>query len=158
MKRPSKTLESEAELYAAALNLLARREHSALELQHKLAQRGGAAATIAQVVQTLQAEGWQDDARFAEVYASSRFDKGYGPLRLRRDLQQCGVADIVVTAVLADFADQWSARLQRLRRRRFGESLPTTPAEQARQIRFLRQRGYTMDQIMPLFKPTETDS
>ncbi len=157
MRPLSKTLDSEAELRAAALNLLARREHSALELQHKLAQRGGTAATIAQVVQTLQAEGWQDDARFAEVYASSRFDKGYGPLRLRRDLQERGIAAAVVTTVLATFADQWSDRLQRLRRRRFGEPLPTTPAEQARQVRFLRQRGYTMDQIMPLFKLTETD-
>lgn len=156
MRLSKQTRDSPAELRAIALNLLARREHSALELRHKLAQRGGTAAHIEPVLQILQAEGWQDDARFAEVYANSRFDQGYGPLRLRRDLQERGIDNAVIAAVLAPFAEHWVTRLRHLQRKRFG-AIPATLAEQARQVRFLRQRGYTMDQIMPLFKLTEIE-
>lgn len=157
MRRLTKTADPESALRATALNLLARREHAALELRQKLTRRGFAGDAVDRVLERLRAEGWQDDTRFAEVYATSRIDKGYGPLRLRRELKERGITDTIVDTILAQFNDSWTARLKALHHRRFGEGPPGTPDERARRLRFLRQRGFTVDQIMQLFKLTEND-
>ncbi|MEZ5583185.1 MAG: regulatory protein RecX [Candidatus Competibacteraceae bacterium] len=67
------------------MQLLARREHTVLELQHKLAQRGFASVDIDSVLADLISEDLINEERYAEVYAHSRADKGYGPLRISRN-------------------------------------------------------------------------
>ena len=103
-----------------ALNLLARREHSALELQHKLSQRGFDRDIITPVLEYLSEQDWQSDYRFAEVYSHSRADKGYGPLRIRSELRERGVSDETVSEMLAQLEDFWIPRLTQLQRKRFG--------------------------------------
>ena len=135
-----------------ALRLLGRREHSALELQHKLTRRGHAAAAVSAVLAQLLDEGWIDDHRYAEVYAGARADKGYGPLRIRMELRERGVADEAIDGVLAELRELWTAKLRQLRRKRFGEGGPGSVGEKAKQLRFLRQRGFPLDQINQLFR------
>lgn len=141
----------EENLRRTALGLLARREHSVLELRHKLLARGHDEAAIEAELSRLAAEDYLNENRFAEVYAHSRVDRGYGPLRIHRDLRERGVPAETVNAVLAQLEDLWMERLQRLHGKRFGE-LPGNSADKARQLRFLRQRGFTLDQINRLFK------
>ena len=76
---------------ATALRLLARREHSRLELSLKLRQRKLPGDIINAVLDDYEKEGWLDDDRFADVYARQRMDLGYGPLRILGELQQRGV-------------------------------------------------------------------
>ncbi len=60
-----------------AMDLLARREHSVVELLEKLGQRfPDQAALMEEVVAGLRAEGLQSDRRFAESYARLRLDRG----------------------------------------------------------------------------------
>lgn len=153
MARLTATTDPLVGLRAAALNLLARREHSTLELRHKLARRGFDADQIAAVLGELQQRGWQDDGRFAEAYAVNRAERGYGPLRIRIELRERGIADHITERALTELADLWSANLERLHRKRFGAHLPADAAERARRQRFLRQRGFTTDQIKRLFRP-----
>ena len=54
---------------ATALRLLARREHSRLELSLKLRQRKLPGDIINAVLDDYEKEGWLDDDRFADVYA-----------------------------------------------------------------------------------------
>jgi regulatory protein len=135
-----------------ALGLLARREHSVLELNHKLLRRGFGSAEVEQVIEGLSAENLLSDVRFAEVYAHSRVDRGYGPLRIRRELRERGVSDDTVSGILTELDDDWSKHLVRVHHKRFGDRLPTNAAEKASQLRFLRHRGFTLEQIKRLFQ------
>ena len=132
---------------AVALRLLARREHSRLELSLKLRQRRIDEGIIAQVLDDYEQEGWLDDRRFADVYARQRIDQGYGPLRILGELQQRGVHQ--PPDCLEDMADSdWCDRAIRLRERRFGlADLRDAWDEKARQARFLSRRGFTSAQI-----------
>jgi regulatory protein len=65
------------ESYATALRLLARREHSELELRHKLIGRSFTDTIVDAVVIQLLDQGLLSDQRFAEVYARGRFERGY---------------------------------------------------------------------------------
>ncbi len=144
--------ESATAARTTALRLLARREHTALELRHKLLLRGFAPAGVDVALQQLSAADLLSDSRFAEVYAHSRADKGYGPLRIRQELSERGVADDSVAAVLASLEDCWMPKLNALHRKRFAGILPQDAAHQAGQVRFLRHRGFTLDQIKTLFR------
>lgn len=162
MKRPSpkptlpnkqQTVEDNSKrARETALNLLARREHSVLELRHKLSQRGFERAVIDPVLAHLSAENYLSDQRFAEVYSHSRADRGYGPLRIRSELRERGIDDATVNAVLTELDDFWLPKLSQLQRKRFGDTTRLEFAERARQTRFLRQRGYTLEQINRLFQ------
>ena len=83
--------DQEYKARATALRLLARREHSRLELHLKLRQRKVPGDIIESVLDEYESEGWLDDNRFADVYARQRMDLGYGPLRILGELQQRGV-------------------------------------------------------------------
>jgi regulatory protein len=135
-----------------ALRLLARREHSVLELHHKLVRRGFTATQIIPVLKQLVTEELLSDARYAEVYAHQRVDKGYGPLRIESELRERGVAEEIVSATLEHFHEVWMEKLAALHRKRFAAVSSDHSAEQVRQIRFLRQRGFTLEQIRCLLR------
>ena len=135
-----------------ALNLLTRREHSALELRHKLSQRGFSRDIITPVLEQLSEQDWLSDQRFAEVYSHSRADKGYGPLRIRSELRERGVSDKTIGEMLAQLDDFWMPKLIQLQRKRFGEQANVDFDARAKQTRFLRHRGYTLSQINQLFQ------
>ena len=137
---------------AKALELLARREHSRLELRQKLIRRGYPSERVEPVLEQLAEERLLDENRYAELYACARADKGYGPLRIDRELRERGVPDDAVAAALAGLADDWLPKLRELHRKRFKSRLPADVAERMQQTRVLRQHGFTLDQIKRLFE------
>lgn len=147
-----------AAIRAKALELLARREHSRLELRQKLLQRGFSAADTEVVLEQLTAERLLDEGRYAELYAAHRADKGYGPLRIASELRERGVPEAVVTAALAQLADDWTAKLRQVHHKRFQAHRPADAAEQMQQTRVLRQHGFTLDQIKAYFAAPRGDS
>jgi len=140
---------------AKALELLARREHSRLELRQKLLQRGYPAEQVEPALDRLVAERLLDESRYAELYACARADKGYGPLRIERELRERGVPGEAVAAALAGLAGDWSPKLRELHRKRFKSRPPADAAGRMQQIRVLRQHGFTLDQIKQLFETFE---
>lgn len=145
--------DSPARIRQVALDLLGRREHSILELRHKLHRRGFAGDQIEAVLEGLVTEDLLNEARYAEVYAHSRVDKGYGPLRIHRELRERGVPESIISANLAGLEDLWMTTLARLYRKRFGDTPSREMGERARQMRFLRHRGFTLEQINQVFRP-----
>ena len=135
------------EAQAAALRLLARREHSARELRRKLLGKGHPEGPIDEIPARLQEERLLDDARFAGALVSSRAGRGQGPLRVRADLQERGVAEGLVEQALAEAECDWWALAVEVRRKRFGPAPPADYRERARQARFLQYRGFTSEQI-----------
>ena len=132
---------------AAALRLLARREHSELELRHKLLARQFGDALIDRVVADLAGQGLLSDRRFADAYVRARFERGFGPVRIRSELRQRGVCAELVAETLAHLCGDWLESATRQRRKRFGGALPGDARARATQMRFLQQRGFTGEQI-----------
>ncbi len=131
-----------------AMNLLARREHSTLELSRKLELRDFGKSAIGQVLAALASEGLLSDQRFAESFVGYRVRRGQGPLRIRRDLDQRGIKAALIEQELALFADEWVRNAVLARQKRFGAQPAADFNERARQARFLQYRGFAMDQIM----------
>jgi regulatory protein len=131
----------------AALRLLARREHSRLELTRKLALRGFNDDVIAGAIEALAAENLQSEERFTEMFVHARRERGRGPVRIRVELGQRGVTESLVDTWL-DFRDPvWTALARQACRKRFGEAPAADWPEKARRMRFLEARGFTTEQI-----------
>ncbi|MDF0752319.1 recombination regulator RecX [Marinobacter sp. 71-i] len=139
--------DQEQKARSAALRLLARREHSRLELALKLRQRKIESDVIEQVLDDYETEGWLSDERFADIYARQRIDLGYGPLRILSDLQQRGIHE--TPACVREMTDaDWSDRATLLREKRFGlGDIRDDWDEKARQARFLARRGFSAEQV-----------
>ena len=136
-----------ATVEAAAVRLLARREHSRVELSRKLRARGMPDELVDEVLGSLAARRLQSDERYAESLVNSRVSRGQGPVRIRRDLSQQGIPEAEIDAVLAAAPVDWYDLARDTRRRRFGTGVPAEWKERARQARFLQYRGFTGDQI-----------
>ncbi|KPP97136.1 regulatory protein RecX [Marinobacter sp. HL-58] len=147
MGKPSNQDDQDYKARSAALRLLARREHSRMELSLKLRQRKIDTDVIERVLDNYEAEGWLSDERFADVYARQRMDLGYGPLRILAELQQRGVH--TVPECIGTMTDaQWAERATLLREKRFGlGDISEDWDEKVRQARFLARRGFASDQV-----------
>lgn len=137
--------------YAAALRLLARREHSVLELRHKLTGRNLPVDVVSRILDELVGEGLLSDRRFAEVYARGRYQRGYGPARIQAELRERGIDDSLAYDSLGELSRFWVESARREHHKRFGQVCPEDYRERAKQMRFLQQRGFTGDQIRAVF-------
>jgi regulatory protein len=140
------------ELRQIALDLLARREHSAVELRRKLRRRGADETAAEAVVDRLIQDGWVDDRRYAESFIRSRLAKGFGPLRIDGELRARGVDSALVRTVVWEVGEQWKVRAETARRKRFSGDPPDDRTEWARQFRFLEYRGFTREQIRHILR------
>jgi regulatory protein len=131
----------------AALELLARREHSRHELTRKLAKRGFPGDVLGSVLDELERAGSLANARFTDSFVRSRIAKGQGPQRIRAELAQRGIADADADDGLRSAEVDWLAAIRAVRAKRFGPELPRDYAERARQARFLQYRGFDSAQI-----------
>lgn len=137
--------------------MLARREHSRAELEGKLARKGCSLAVAQALVAELVAERLVSDARFAESLVRVRRERGYGPVRIQKELQDKGVAEDDVDMAVDVRAPQWEKEIERVRRKRFGAALPKSYEERAKQARFLQYRGFTFDQIHRVLESRDSD-
>lgn len=135
----------------AAMDLLARREHSRQELLDKLCRRFEQPLAKA-AVEGLRADGLQCDRRFAEAYVRQRSQRGYGPLRIRQELRQRGVDDTDVAAAFDNNELDWHVLLADLIERKYGSLAARDIKEKARRQRFLQYRGFSPDQIRTLLQ------
>ena len=125
-----------------ALDLLARREHSRLELDRKLKARGFPAAEIAAALDALEATGALTAARFTDSFVRTRVAKGQGPIRIRAELNERGIDEPVAAKAVRGEDVDWVEAARAARRKRFGPALPQDFKERARQARFLQYRGF----------------
>jgi len=114
--------------------------------------RGYEEQSVQAVVAELAREGLQSDDRFTESYVHNRLAKGLGPLRIALELRERGIDAELTTLHLDRPAEEWLERATEVRQKRFGRRQPATFREQARQSRFLQQRGFSGDHIRQIFK------
>ncbi len=152
-------------LKSRALQLLAQRDQSRLELRRKLlrharsrdtpgadadvdADPAAVAAEVDALLDWLAANRFLSDARFAESRVHARQAR-FGLLRIRNELAQHAVE---LSPGLADtLAASELERAAAVRERRFAR-LPADAAERAAQSRFLLGRGFAAELIQRLMR------
>jgi len=139
----------------AALALLAGRDFARNELAQRLLRRGYPAAIVATVVEGLAAQRLLSETRFVEQFIRQHAGRGHGPVRIRVELRERGVADGDIEEGLAAAAEDWARIAREARRRRFGLSPPGDYRERARQARFLQYRGFSAEQVRAALGPGE---
>ncbi|HDR8927406.1 TPA: recombination regulator RecX [Burkholderia vietnamiensis] len=152
---PSATAERKSSkpprsLKGRALGYLSRREYSRAELARKLAPYVGEDESVEPVLDALEQEGWLSDARFAESLVHRRASR-VGVARIVSELKRHAVGDTLVEEVNAQLRETELTRAQAVWRKKFG-ALPQTPAERAKQARFLAARGFSSATIVKLLK------
>lgn len=145
-----KTL-TESELYACAVGLLARREHSVKELTAKLRSRGAGSEVIDSVITRLIEERLQSDERFAELYLRLRSEKGYGPIRIGMELSERGIDDALISAQFRQAEEEgevdWFDAAAAAYAKKYGSRSIEDMKERAKRIRFMQYRGFSHEQI-----------
>jgi len=159
-------MKAQRSLKGRALQWLAQREQSRVELRRKLMQHAvaeaeaaaeaaaemasepravelSAAARVDEVLDWLEAHDYLSQERFVESRVHARSAR-FGNLRIRQELKQHHVA---LTAEAAQaLKDSELARARAVLGRKFA-SPPSTQAERARQARFLAGRGFSSEVI-----------
>lgn len=126
----------------AAMDLLARREHSRRELFQKLALRFSNRDLIDRVIDRLCDERLQSDARYAEAYLHARAQRLYGPKRIKAELKERGISDEIIAVAFNQADIDWQANLRQLEINKFGRKPPANLLEKAKRIRFMQYRGF----------------
>ena len=135
------------ETYGAAVRLLARRDHSRLELRRKLRSRGHQPEAVEQALIRLGEYGYQSDSRFAESFVRSRVDRGQGRLKIVAALRERGIDDGIASTLLDLGELEWRRLATAALRKRFGDAAPADRAEWVKRARFLAGRGFTSDVV-----------
>ena len=163
---------SVGDIRVAAMDLLARREHARSELQTKLQRRFDDAALVSRVLDDLAAENLQSDARYAESLLRQRLDRGYGPVRIRQEMRERGVAQERMLAALEAVDPDWYEAATLAFQRKFGPACALQPEdpgespschsrreaqqlrlkEKARRMRFMQYRGFLPEHFRHLLE------
>ena len=130
-----------------AMGLLARREHSELELNRKLQQKGFDEESTGQIIETLRSNNLLSNERFAETYINMRKQRGFGPLRIAQELKERGVSPDLFDSVLAAMEHEWRAIMRQQYAKKYGDRPAHEYGEQAKRMRFLQGRGYPLGMI-----------
>jgi len=164
-----------ADVRVAAMNLLARREHSLSELNAKLSRRFEVPEMVAAVLHDLQRKNLQSDERYAESLLRQRLQKGYGPGRVRQDMRERGLDEAAIAAAHAAVEPDWFAAAEAAFTRKFGDPFADAAAgeprdsddsaidpaarrearqaafkEKARRQRFMQYRGFATEHFRHL--------
>ena len=110
-------------------------------------QRGCAEDDATRIVAVLAAEGSVSDERFIEALLHVRRVRGYGPLYVRRELEEKGIARGTIERWLDAGSRDWVEDVKRVNKKKFGGKQPADLAERAKRTRFLQSRGFTHEQI-----------
>ena len=86
-----------------------------------------------------------------------RANAGYGPLRIREELNQRGLPRGDIEQALRDSGFDWNEQLRDVWQRKFAGTLPKEPKERAKQGRFLSYRGYPPEMIGRLLRGGSPD-
>lgn len=145
----------EIPLRERALAMLARREHTRVEMTRKLSLHSESPEQVEQLLDALAARGWLSETRFAQSRANTLARK-FGSRKIAYDLRSRGVSTEVVEQTLEYSQTQELDNCRAAWQKKFG-TLPQTAAERGRQMRFLAGRGFSADAVRQVLKAGDAD-
>lgn len=138
-------MSSGPSLKTRALDYLAQREHSRVELGKKLAPCAPTLEELSFVLDSLEQCGLLSDGRMVEQVIHVRRRK-FGSRRIVHELQQKGIDENLIGAVLPHLKETELETARTVWRKKFG-AMPANAKERAKQIRFLMSRGFATEII-----------
>ncbi len=151
MKYESILKTGESAVRRAAIDCLARREHSFYELKLKLLTKFPHLKPdpIHKVVHLLRMENLQNDERFVESYSKYRKGLGFGYRHIRHALRLKRVENLKINKYLVSDDPEWVELAINVIRKKRGErgSLGMNSLERSKIIRFMEGRGFFISQI-----------
>jgi regulatory protein len=148
-KRPQRSLKGRA------LAFLSRREYSRAELSRKLRPYVEEADSLESLLDGLERDGWLSNERFVESVVHRRASR-MGGSRIISELKRHAVGDTLIGETADKLAQTETARAQAVWEKKYGV-LPETPAERAKQARFLAARGFSSGTIGKILKGGDED-
>ncbi len=133
--------------------MLARREHSRLELERKLAPFTGNTGEIAELLDDFERRGWLSEHRVVEQVLASR-RRRFGAQRIAHELREKGLSDAAIAGARVQLKESELETARAVWTKKFGV-LPVNARDQARQMRFLQGRGFSLDIIRRLLRDIE---
>ena len=146
----SKRKGPQLSLRGRALGYLSRREHSRTELSRKLTPHLGEGDSLDTLLDALEREGWLSNERFVESVVHRRGTR-LGTSRIVHELKRNGIDETLIQDAGTELKKTELTRAREVWSKKFGE-LPTTPAERAKQARFLATRGFNGGTIVKVLK------
>lgn len=127
--------------------LLARREHSAVEITRKLVAKGYSPEVVEQIVGEFTAKDIQSDYRYVESRIRNAMRRGIGPVRVSAELKQHRVSARLFSQVQDEIEPDWFELAKEVKWKRFGELTERDPKLRFKQQQFLLYRGFNSEQI-----------
>lgn len=146
-----------SEIRFSAMNFLALREHSTKELKDKLSRKYAHAELIEQALNELTEQNLQSDERFARAFVSMRQRQGKGPVIIKMELREKGVAAELIAHFVDDTDPLWLELARDVRAKKFKGVAVIDQQERAKQMRFLHSRGFSSRHIQGAFVPVFAD-
>lgn len=153
----------EKDALTIALKFLSSRPRSIKEVRDRLGDKGFGAEETDKTLQDLEAAGYLDDEKFAAMLAGSRVRyKNWGPLKIRNELAQKGVAKDIAERALEGLKPGATNRAaqEALRKwiKRNGVAQPFDRKISLKAYRFLLSRGFPSPLVMEILKKTGAGS
>ena len=136
-----------SESRAAAARMASGRMLSRKELTDRLSRKGIAPEDAAETADWLESLGAVDDAAYAGVIARHYAANGYGPGRVRQELQKRGIPRELWDDALSQLPDSAEA-IDRFLRKKLGSRTPDRAALKKLSDALLR-RGFSWNDIRP---------
>jgi len=152
-----------------AIQYLARREHSRVELHSKLSRytsnnenfdsdlesdselrQADSAIDLNTLLDDLEARDWLSDERAAKQWVRAK-GRRFGTQRIVYDLRQKGISEELIESALPALKEGEFAAAQLVWQKKYG-ALPVDQHEKAKQIRFLQSRGFNLGVILKVFQ------
>lgn len=145
MNLESTESDERQEIKSAVFKLLGRREYCRAELEQKF-YRKYADEQVDSVLEQMEQDGYLSDRRFVEVFVRNRLSQSYGLKRIQFDLQQKRVDSHLLDVVLDELAPDWFELAADAWSRKFREPPNGDYKLFGKQMRYLLQRGFSMDE------------
>jgi len=137
------------EVLSAMEALCAKREYCVSDIRRKaLLKLEGDGEAAEEIVASLVADKFVDDARYASAFAREKASlQGWGPIKIRFQLRMKGISDADINAALDDVdTEKASARLERLLETKW-KTLREDPQGRLKLIKFALSRGYDYSEV-----------
>jgi regulatory protein len=137
-----------------ALDYLAKREYSVVELGRKLQsvarQYELDSEEIPEILADFQKRNWVSDTRFTEQILHARKAK-FGSARIAHELREKGIADNLVAEAIEEVKEDELGNAKEY------NAAPSSREEWAKQARFLQSRGFGFEIIKKVINEQEED-
>jgi len=142
-------------LKGRALRYLSMREHSRLELGRKLARYAEEGDDVEALLNFLEKNNWLSQERFSEALIHRRSAR-FGNSRIVAELQSHGINGVALQELKAGLSEGETERCCEVWRRKFG-TVAADQNERNKQVRFLRQRGFSQRAVQAALKGVDLD-